>query len=289
MIIRFLLYFSGFVALLVLSQNFHVFPGAFISKFYRLLGRRFQPPAGVQSYTVTTDDGKRIEIWEMECESQKNVQMAPNGKPYIALIFHGNAAPMESFLLLQFWCAELGIKSYTFDYRGYGNSTGWPSEQGIYRDSDAFWRFVCNQKNRDPENIIVIGYSLGGAPAARIAQLHSVHILLLVSAFSSVKDVLNDQILFKPLVPLLWSELSTVKSIGGLTRTALIIVHGKKDGIVNPHHADKLVSAYRGEKQAAMIWDEAGTHNTAFYSKRREIAKALAPYFQQEKAVVDES
>jgi len=278
MIVNVLLYASGFAVLLLLSQNLHIFPGAVISKYQRLLGRRFGCPAGVQSHTITSEDGNRIEIWEMQGESQQNFRIAHNGKPYIALIFHGNAAPMESFLLLQFWTAELGIKSYTFDYRGYGNSTGWPSEQGIYKDSDAFWRFVSEREDFQAENIIVIGYSVGGAPASRIANLHGVRLLLLISPFSSIKDVLRDQIMFRPMVPLLWSELSTVDNVNDLTKTGLIVVHGRKDTIVRPHHADRVVSAYRGDSNVTLIWDECGTHNTAFYSKRREVAAALASY-----------
>lgn len=131
MLANFILYGAGFLAFLALLQKLHIFPGAIISKCQRTCGRRFQSPLGVESYSVTTEDGNRIEVWAMECNTGMNTRLAPNGKPYIALIFHGNAAPMGNFILLQLWAAEQGIKSYTFDYRGYGNSTGWPSERGI--------------------------------------------------------------------------------------------------------------------------------------------------------------
>lgn len=145
-------------------------------------------------------------------------------------------------------------------------------------DSDAFWRFVREKENFDAENIIVIGYSVGGSPAARIASLHNVNVLVLISAFSSIKDVLRDQICFKLMVPLLWSALPTVDYVHCLKKTNLIVVHGKLDRLVRPHHADKIASAYRGERQVALIWDDLGTHNTAFYSKRGEIAAALVRY-----------
>ena len=133
----FLLYALGFVAFLIVTQDFHIFPGAVFSLFRRK-GLRIAnslPPL-IESHFIPTKDGKRLEVWEhaaqFENESRKEV----------AIIFHGNGAPLETFLFTQMWFSEMGIKSYCFDYRGFGASSGWPSEQGLYEVGSSVADFV---------------------------------------------------------------------------------------------------------------------------------------------------
>jgi alpha/beta superfamily hydrolase len=55
-----------------------------------------------------------------------------------------------------------------FDYRGYGQSTGKPTEKGTYRDADAAWQYLVEQRNISPEHIILFGRSLGASIAAEL-------------------------------------------------------------------------------------------------------------------------
>ncbi len=64
---------------------------------------------------------------------------------------------------------RLGYNTFIFDYRGYGESSGSPSESGTYLDAQAAWRYLTEKKAILPASIVLFGESLGGAIAAWLA------------------------------------------------------------------------------------------------------------------------
>ena len=94
-------------------------------------------PEGVKSFVIKTSDGEELETWRMSAtQKDKNY-------PKMAIVFHGNAASVRTTYGYQDALNRVGIPSYSFDYRGIGRSTGWPSEKGLYKDSEAVWG-LCN-------------------------------------------------------------------------------------------------------------------------------------------------
>lgn len=271
-LIEFLLQVLGcfvFVAIvMVVTQDLQLFPGAVLSLFR---GRERKPrslPQGVESTFITTDDGCRLEVWYLPAE-------APSCPlPYVGVIFHGNAGSLENFFLMQLWFQELNIPSYSFDFRGFGHSSGWPSERGLERDSDAVWRYVLEREQIDPSRIIVCGFSVGGAPASRIAALHQPRLLILVSSFTSVLHLLREHPLLKYLARFCWSKLPTVDNIAALKQTSLLLLHGENDTIIPAYHSSALQAAYTGSAKCELILLPNAGHNDVFFVGRKQLAAA---------------
>lgn len=80
----------------------------------------------------------------------------------------------------------MGHDVMTFNYRGFGNSKGSPSESGLYKDGEAAYQYLKSQ-GIDDDNLVLYGYSLGGAIAADVAARHTVNVVL-DRAFSSGGD-----------------------------------------------------------------------------------------------------
>jgi uncharacterized protein len=262
------LYGIGFLVFIGLTQSVYVFPGAFFSLFQSKTRRPKTLPSDVESIFIETSDHKKLEVWRLSASDHEPSK-------YVAIIFHGNGGTLENFFLTQLFFQELGITSYGFDYRGYGKSSGWPNEKGLEIDSDTLWQYVINRENISPQNIIILGVSLGSALATRIASIHQPDMLILVSGFTDLRSVVNDNILTKIFSPLVYYKLQTIKYIKNLKTTKLILLCASKDTTVRPWHSDKLEAAYTGDKNVIkLICNESG-HNGVFYSLRHELKKAI--------------
>ncbi len=275
-VIRYVAWGLGFLLLVIFTQDLQVFPAVIFSALKRK-GRRNSPvPLEVESTFVDTSDGKRLEVWRVDA--------APDieAKPFVALIFHGNAGNVENFFALQLWFHYLGIVSYAFDYRGTGHSTGWPSEKGIALDSDAFFEHVIKREGVRPDQLIVFGFSVGGAPAARIAAVHEPKLLILMSAFTGAKRVLRETAFMRVFAPFLWWRLSTIDSVSKLRFTSLILAHGDRDRTIPPIHARDLLAAYSGAGHSELLTESKSDHNNLFFTVREELASRMIAALERE-------
>ncbi|MCB0353173.1 MAG: alpha/beta fold hydrolase [Bdellovibrionales bacterium] len=267
--LSFFLYALGFVVLLVLTQDLHIFPGAVLSKINFFGQRNKIIPPEVESIFIRSLDGTSLEVWRYAPESETSVNN------YVAVIFHGNGGPVENFLFVQMWLAELGIPSYSFDYRGFGRSSGWPSEKGIYKDSDAVWKYVVEREGVTPDQIVVVGISVGSAPAARAAALHHPKLLLLSSAFIDLRSAARAQPVVGLLAPFVWHRFPTKEYVQTLKQTHLLLAHGLKDNIVPPKHSELLEEAYIGDGNVRRLEAKDSGHNLAFYALKDELKESL--------------
>lgn len=135
-------------------------------------------PDGVETLTLTTPDGLSLQAWYLP---------PPEGRPLV-LYFHGNGGNItgtggmfEAFRKLQ-----LGVLA--IDYRGYGESQGDPSEQGLYLDALTAYDEAI-KRGFKPERILVYGHSLGGGVATYLAHERPCAKLILSATFTSTTDV----------------------------------------------------------------------------------------------------
>jgi hypothetical protein len=103
----------------------------------------------------------------------------------VALYFHGNAENIYQSLPILFQIFKYDINVFGVDFRGYGKSSGSPSERGIYKDGISAMNYLLDTLHYESENIIVIGRSLGSASACNTAVYKPVSRLILISPFSS--------------------------------------------------------------------------------------------------------
>lgn len=155
---------------------------------------------------------------------------------------------------------------FLYDYRGYGISSGIPTEKGMYIDTKCAWDFLIKKKKVKPENIIMYGFSLGSVVATELcAQLYSrkeklPKALILEAPISCIKDMAKHH--YSILQKLVIYEFDNVKNLKIINNSLPIyIIHSKNDKRVPYSHAI-LLSKYINNE----IIDIEGTHNSPIYN-----------------------
>jgi fermentation-respiration switch protein FrsA (DUF1100 family) len=164
-----------------------------------------------------------------------------------------------------------------FDYRGYGHSTGRPSEPGLRRDACAARAALLDQDGVDPARVLYLGESLGGGVALALALERPPAGLILHSAFTSVRDLAR---IHYPLIPraLVPDAYPSLRLIGRLA-LPLLVLHGERDEIVPLMHAEALADAARGPKRMH-VFAGAG-HNDLLAVAGPEWARAIAAWARE--------
>jgi pimeloyl-ACP methyl ester carboxylesterase len=93
---------------------------------------------------------------------------------YTLLYSHGNAETLGDIYPRLQRIRDLGFNVLAYDYRGYGQSLGTPSEQAAYRDIEAAYGYLTQTLQVLPGQILVLGRSVGGGPSTYLAEHHPV-------------------------------------------------------------------------------------------------------------------
>ncbi len=184
----------------------------------------------------------------------------PHPRPRaVALFCHGNAGNLStrSATLRQLHDRH-GLTVLVFDYRGYGRSEGTPNEDGVIADARAARDWLCRKTRRKPQDILLLGRSLGGGVAVQLASTDGARGLVLASTFTSLPDVGAEH------VPLLAPRLVMRNRFPSLKHIAsyqgpLLISHGDADKVIPFEHGQKLFEEANQPKQFVRI--PGGRHN----------------------------
>ncbi len=197
------------------------------------------------------------------------------GNAPVILFCHGNAGNichrLENVKLL----LDQNFQVFIFDYRGYGQSKGRPSEIGIYRDGLAAYDFLISRKNVPADKIILFGRSLGAAVAIEIALKRKVRSLITESAFTSTKGMAKTMLLFMPFSFFLPPHYNNLEKITRINVPKLII-HGEKDEIVPFSMGQKLYENAQAPKYFHPI-KNAG-HNDTYVIGGKKYFDTLAAF-----------
>lgn len=258
-----------FFIVLVATQDIQIFPGV-LGGLLSSKNRDPQSlPRGVESIFVKTEDNELVETWRLPANGESSLN------EHVAIIFHGNGGSVEMFFGIQQWFSSLGITSYHLDYRGYGKSSGWPSEKGIYNDADALWNMVREREKIGPEKIIIFGQSIGCGPATEIAKRYQPALLVLNSPYISIPELARERWLTRYLTKFLWYTFPTQENISKLATTNLIVAHGKSDNIIPLRHGESVAQSYQGKGSLETIFHEYASHNNLFFLAREKLAEAI--------------
>ncbi len=236
-------------AFMVATQDLQVFP----SSIPPLLGADpGTAPAGVTESFVDTSDGVRIRMWETAADgSQRRV----------ALLLHGNADSLPGTSSFRTFLARNGISTVSFDYRGTGSSSGWPSEEGIYRDGEAVMNSLLTKHEISGDKVAIIGVSVGTGPASFLAHRYNVAKLVLVSPYFSIRDLVAEMPLYGLLVPFFKYHFPTAEYLSRTTNTQITIFHGAQDSTIPISHAERIVRHLPKSIPCEFIRVEQAGHN----------------------------
>lgn len=194
----------------------------------------------------------------------------------VLLFFHGNAGNISHRQASIEIFHRLGLNILIFDYRGYGQSQGKPSEQGFYQDAAAAWKFLTEEEDFAPEQIIIFGRSLGGTVAARLAADVQAHGLILESTLSSAHDFAKQ--VFKVLARLVFIryDFNTVEYIRHVNAPVLVL-HSPDDEIMPFNLGEKVFESANQPKQFVRM---RGDHNSGFYLSQPEYEQQLSNWIE---------
>jgi fermentation-respiration switch protein FrsA (DUF1100 family) len=131
---------------------------------------------------VATADGETLAAWYVPAGGAGNVGRT-------VLYCHGNAGDIGDRVSHVVELHRAGFDVMVFDYRGYGESTGRPTEEGTYLDAGACWDHLVTKRGIPAETIVLYGHSLGGAVAAVQASRSRPGLLVIEGTFSSASDM----------------------------------------------------------------------------------------------------
>ncbi|MBN2057806.1 MAG: alpha/beta fold hydrolase [Candidatus Saganbacteria bacterium] len=182
----------------------------------------------------------------------------------IILLLHGNGGNISHRLDLINILHALPANVFIIDYHGYGRSEGYPNEEKLYLAADAAYDYLVREKKYKPEQIVVMGSSLGGVAAIWLAANERVGAVIVQKTFTSLADLAPRM---NPLYkrPFVWlrERFDSLSRIRQVTEPILVI-HSKKDEHVPFDLGVKLFHAANEPKQLVLL--EQGGHNDVYSS-----------------------
>ena len=220
-----------------------------------------------ESVYLETEDGVKLSAWFIPSDNARGV----------ILFCHGNAGNISHRLESIEIFHQLGLSVLIFDYRGYGQSEGSPTEQGTYQDAEAAWRYLVETRQLEPAQIIIFGRSLGGAVAAWLAQSQRPGALILESTFTSVPDIAATLYPYLPFRLLSRFQYNTAEYLGGVD-CPVLIVHSRDDEIMPFSHGRQLFEIAGEPKELLEI---SGTHNEGFITSGENYEQGLNAFISK--------
>jgi hypothetical protein len=242
-----------------LEDNFIYFPAKYPEGNWRI---KDQLPA--EDCYFKTRDGLKLHGWFVNSSGAKST----------LLWLHGNAGNITHRLDNLVKLHRLGVNVFIIDYRGYGQSQGHPSEQGLYNDAQAAYDYLLQTRRINAQNIYFFGRSLGGAVAIDLALKNSCAGVIAESTFTSLPDIGRELYPFLPVKLVTRERYDSLAKIAKI-KVPILILHGDADEIVYIEHGRRLFEAANQPKEFYSI-KGAGHNDTymvggmAYFEKIRE-------------------
>jgi pimeloyl-ACP methyl ester carboxylesterase len=195
-------------------------------------------------------DGESIKIWRLAHGAQD------------AIIYFGGNAEEVSGNIPDFRSIFPGHNIYLVNYRGYGGSTGSPTESALYTDALAVFDDIQSRYQR----ISVIGRSLGSGVATYLAALRDVDRLVLVTPFDSVENVAKKALPILPVSILLKDKFDSVGRVSEI-QAPVLVVTAEFDEVIPRRHSVALAEAFPDSQVTVETIADTG-HNTIGMSPR---------------------
>jgi fermentation-respiration switch protein FrsA (DUF1100 family) len=203
-----------------------------------------------EAVSLITSDGERLVAWQLE----------PDAPIADIVYFHGNGGNLSVWLPVLATLHRLGYRVLAVDYRGYGLSSGTPSEEGLYVDAEAAVQHAV--RLRSPSRPLVFwGRSLGATVAASATRVAQPDGLILESGFPDKAAVIRTHLLFRALNVFSSYRFPTVELLSGF-RKPVLVLHGTGDAIIPFALGRELFDRLGAPKQFVAI--EGADHNDSF-------------------------
>ena len=244
-IVLLVLFIAFIVAALYFGQTYIIFPAT--------RGLQSNPTQLGYAYEEVKLDvmGEKTVGWFIKADN-------PRGT---VLFSHGNGGNIAGWMYgMDVYVRELHLNVLLYDYGGYGDSTGSPSEQRCYADIRAMWDWLTTTKGIPTKQIVLVGRSLGGGVTSKLASEVTPGAICLESTFLSVPRVAKEIFPVLPANLILRHRFDTESRLQRFTAPVLV-VHGKYDEVIPFHHGEAIYGLLKGPKQFLEI---RGGHNDGY-------------------------
>ena len=220
-----------------------------------------------QNVNINTEDGIQLDAWFIPHSDARGT----------LLFFHGNAGNISHRLDSIKIFHRLRLNVFIFDYRGYGRSTGSPTEQGVYKDAQAAWNYLTQERGIPAQQIVLFGRSLGGAIATRLAARTQAGALIIESTFTSVPELAAKLYPFLPVRLLARLDFNTRAELHSVNIPVLVI-HSRDDEIIPFSHGQTNYDTANNPKQFIEL---RGGHNDGFLISNNTYQQGIERFLQQ--------
>jgi pimeloyl-ACP methyl ester carboxylesterase len=247
-----------------------------------------------QTHTVTVSVNDQLELrgWHVladgrSAENRDECDQELAAGRRVALYYSGNAANrryrVSEFSVL----TSLGVDVFIFDYRGYGDNSGSPSEETLAADARATWNYVTQVRKVRPDRVILYGESLGGAVAVRLAAElceadNAPAGLILRSTFSSLVDAGAHHY---PWLPVRWALVDRFPAIDRIPQVTcpILQIHGVRDRIMPITLGRRLFEAAPQRSSSGIVKEfvelSSAGHNDVTVVATAELRSAIEEFF----------
>jgi uncharacterized protein len=230
------------ILMLAMENSLIYFPSVYPNGDWNPQGLKFEDA------WFESADGTKLHGWYV-----------PHADPRaIVLIAHGNGGNLSHRSELLELLNELGVSAMIFDYRGYGRSSGSPTEAGILADARAARRWLAERAGVRETDVVLFGESLGGGVMVDLAAADGARALVLESTFTSLPDVAAYHYPWLPVRLLMRTRLNSAAKIAAY-HGPLLQIHGDADTIIPLAIGRRLFDAAGEPKQLVVI--PGGDHN----------------------------
>ena len=219
-----------------------------------------------RAVAISTADAVRLGAWIIPAAH------ADSNGMWI-LLCHGQSGNVATTTRPEYY-ADLrttGVNILAFDWRGFGTSSGEPSEQGLYRDATAAYRYLRDSLAVPAERIVIFGHSLGTAPAIELATRVPAAGLIVEGAPTSVRDRGAELYPWLPVKYVSRVDFNSLSRIG-MVHMPIMIMHATEDERIPIAHGKRLYDAATATKRFVTL---GGTHSDAF---KRDSATYFGAY-----------
>jgi hypothetical protein len=226
-----------------------------------------EPPFGWDYEDVMLDvEGETTHGWYIPVESARGT----------VLFSHGNAGTIADRLESIEVFRDLGLNVFIYDYGGYGNSSGKPSEKRCYADVRVAWKYVTESRGEAPDRVVLFGRSLGAGPTLELAQAVTPGAVVIESAFISTTQMGKELLPFIPVGWFVRHRFDNAKKIGGIT-SPILVVHSPEDDIIPYRHGQHLFELASEPKAFLEIH---GDHNAGWYESGTLYTEGIAKFLE---------
>ena len=204
-----------------------------------------------QEVWLDTADGERVIAWHVP----------PRGDSPVVIYFHGNGGSIRLRVDRFQRLVAAGVGLLGVSYRGYGGSTGSPSEAGLIADAEAAYTFAAARTSAS--QIVAFGESLGTGVAIALAATHRLGGVILQAPFTSAADIGARVYWFLPVRLLMKDAFRSDLRIAKVT-APLLVMHGERDTVVPIAFGERLF-ALANEPKRFVRFAEGAHHDLDQY------------------------